>query len=357
MGHDSQRASKLSGLQKQHDLLNEKIERLRVAHAIETSAAIRFQLEKQIEQAESERSQVEQRLGSLDDQAKLAVLTEPGTDTQVALAGPQRQMLEHEQLIQLRQLLVTHFDEGELRTLCFDLDVDYDSLPGEGKANKARELVSYLQRHARLPDLVQIGRKIRSDVPWPLVTEAVSVFAKQVCQVPRARIREHGQNIVLLPRASVESLGISEGSAVELRNRVSGQVRFSFAYSIDRVCDVSIPQVVRSRLGVSLSGQNELEIKRAEPREWLLAHEVCKAPADKIRRFDQNVVVLSSAIARVLDVGEGEIIKIVNQRNGAERPTTAFSMNRVCEVGIPAALRRTLNVQISQHNELILQRT
>ena len=357
MGHDSQRASKLSGLQKQHDLLNEKIERLRVAHAIETSAAIRFQLEKQIEQAESERSQVEQRLDSLDDQAKYAVLTEPEASTQVALAGPQEQMLEHEPLIQLRQLLVTHFDEGELRTLCFDLDVDCDSLPGEGKANKARELVSYLQRRNQILDLVQTGRRLRPNAPWPDMSEAASIVARQVCRVPQTLIEKHGQNIVLLPRASVESLKISKESTVELRNRVTGQVRFSFAYSIDRVCDVSIPQVLRSRLGVSLSGQNDIEIKRAEPREWLLVHEVCKTPADKIRRFGQNVVALSSAIACVLDVGEGEIIKIVNQRNGAEKPVTACSTNRVCEVGIPAVLRRTLNVQIGPHNELILWRT
>jgi len=56
-------------------------------------------------------------------------------------------------LVALHQTLVNCFDLEELRTLCFSLNVDYDSLPGEGKAAKARELVQYMQRHDRLDDL------------------------------------------------------------------------------------------------------------------------------------------------------------------------------------------------------------
>ena len=46
----------------------------------------------------------------------------------------------------LRQILAERFNEGELRTLCFDLGIDYENLPGQGKADKARELVAYFQR-------------------------------------------------------------------------------------------------------------------------------------------------------------------------------------------------------------------
>jgi tetratricopeptide (TPR) repeat protein len=74
-----------------------------------------------------------------------------------------------EQLAQLRQLLSDRFDEGELRTLCFDLGVDYADLPAEGKANKARELVAYLDRHDRILDLLQVGQRSRHDVDWSQV--------------------------------------------------------------------------------------------------------------------------------------------------------------------------------------------
>ncbi len=52
-----------------------------------------------------------------------------------------------DQRIQLRETLVTRFDLEELRTLCDNLDVDFENLPARGKAGKARELVRYMERH------------------------------------------------------------------------------------------------------------------------------------------------------------------------------------------------------------------
>jgi serine/threonine protein kinase len=71
-----------------------------------------------------------------------------------------------EYLKRLRQILIKRFSEGELRTLCADLGIDYDDLPAEGKANTARELVSHLERRDRIPELVRIGKQRRSDIPW-----------------------------------------------------------------------------------------------------------------------------------------------------------------------------------------------
>ena len=68
--------------------------------------------------------------------------------------------------IDLRQTLTERFDEGELRTLCFDLNIDFQSLPGEGKADKARELTAYLERHGRLYDLLKTGPQLRPDIAW-----------------------------------------------------------------------------------------------------------------------------------------------------------------------------------------------
>jgi tetratricopeptide (TPR) repeat protein len=67
-------------------------------------------------------------------------------------------------LTPLRQILSERFDAGELRTLCFDLGVDYDSLPGRGKANKARELVAYLERRQRISELIELGKRQRPDI-------------------------------------------------------------------------------------------------------------------------------------------------------------------------------------------------
>jgi len=66
----------------------------------------------------------------------------------------------------LRQTIVEYFNAGEMRTLCFDLGVDYDDLPGQGKANKARELISYLQRRDRLPELMRMVKQLRPNISW-----------------------------------------------------------------------------------------------------------------------------------------------------------------------------------------------
>jgi hypothetical protein len=82
---------------------------------------------------------------------------------------PGRQDLEPYHIL-LYRLLATRCDEGELRTLCFHLSVDYDDLPASGKANKARELIAFLQRHDRIPELLMIGRELRPDFPWDEIT-------------------------------------------------------------------------------------------------------------------------------------------------------------------------------------------
>ena len=62
---------------------------------------------------------------------------------------------------ELRRILSSLFDEEELRDLCFDLDVDYDSLRGEGKAAQARELVALAERRGHLAELEAAIRRER----------------------------------------------------------------------------------------------------------------------------------------------------------------------------------------------------
>jgi hypothetical protein len=69
-------------------------------------------------------------------------------------------------LVKLRDGLAAHFNESELRDLCFELDVDYEDLPGEGKTAKARELVAYHERRGLIPKLAEICRHLRPNVQW-----------------------------------------------------------------------------------------------------------------------------------------------------------------------------------------------
>jgi uncharacterized protein YjbI with pentapeptide repeats len=74
---------------------------------------------------------------------------------------------------QLHQLLNARLDEEELRTLCFYVDVEYDDLRSEGKANKARELIKYLENRDQIFELVETGRQLRSDISWPDIPKVI----------------------------------------------------------------------------------------------------------------------------------------------------------------------------------------
>jgi len=67
----------------------------------------------------------------------------------------------------LRDLLTQHFDLEELSQLCFDLDIEYENLPGTTRQAKAQSLVEYCLRHNRLPDLSTGCHGLRPTGNWP----------------------------------------------------------------------------------------------------------------------------------------------------------------------------------------------
>jgi hypothetical protein len=69
-------------------------------------------------------------------------------------------------LAMIHQILVEHFSMEELRTLCFELELEYEDLPGEGTAGKARELIGYLERRGRVQELMERGRRLRPNARW-----------------------------------------------------------------------------------------------------------------------------------------------------------------------------------------------
>jgi predicted transcriptional regulator len=66
----------------------------------------------------------------------------------------------------LLPILSARFDLEELRTLCFELGVDFDDLRGEGKTAKARELILRMQRRQQVEKLIKKIRDMRPDIDW-----------------------------------------------------------------------------------------------------------------------------------------------------------------------------------------------
>ena len=115
-------------------------------------------------------------------------------------------------LTDLRQGIISTFNAEELKTLCSDLGVDYDSLGGEGKEAKTRELVAHLVRRGELARLVAYCIPRRPAYAWPQA-EAGSAPAVNLSSAERASL--------------VRQLTASRESLLLIEERMSEFVEFT----------------------------------------------------------------------------------------------------------------------------------
>lgn len=94
------------------------------------------------------------------------LLRTPQLTTYLLARQPDLADLEHANLVTLVKRINNTFNEGELQTLCFELNLPYAELDGRQKGEKARELVLAMQRRRRLPDLLAALRQERPRSNW-----------------------------------------------------------------------------------------------------------------------------------------------------------------------------------------------
>ena len=74
-------------------------------------------------------------------------------------------------LIEFHQQLNEHFNLEEIRTLCFKLHIDYETISGDEKSSRIRELLLAMGRYGRLSDLIKVVREERPNVDWPSIPD------------------------------------------------------------------------------------------------------------------------------------------------------------------------------------------
>lgn len=137
--------TRVSQLLEEYEAINKQI-----THTLSDKDVLRLQ--RQAKHTEIEIDKLERKLFQLDQE------TSSESDIELVVA--------YNQTTKITKLLNQHFDREELRTLCFQLGIDYDDLPAEGRANKARELVKLLSRQDRLPALVALCKELRPNADW-----------------------------------------------------------------------------------------------------------------------------------------------------------------------------------------------
>ena len=82
---------------------------------------------------------------------------------------------------ELREKLAQYFNKEELRTLCFDLGIQYEDLP-DTLEGMARDLVAFLDRRGRIPDLIARCRTLRPNLTYD---QAIVVLKKARLDYPK----------------------------------------------------------------------------------------------------------------------------------------------------------------------------
>lgn len=154
------------------------------------------------------------------------------------------------------------FDLEELRTLAFELGIDYDSLPGEGKAGKVRELILFLDRRGKLGQLLAEIQKLSAD----------------------------------------RALGERYLSEVALWNRLSDFTAAEFSDITDVVLDV-----VRHAIGTEPTGLHD-EYGR------LILHGLDVSPVVKGLRLPALLPVLFLRASQLLDADVQDIVHLLTTR-------------------------------------------
>lgn len=122
---------------------------------IDDSLTLMSQLGRDRQTAASPTAMV-QRLDPGNSKLAAYLITEPQPDDD---AG-------HDDLLALLQKMSSAFSDSDLRDLCFRLNVEYDDIEGNSRHDKIRELVIYMQRRGRLPELIAETAALRPKLDW-----------------------------------------------------------------------------------------------------------------------------------------------------------------------------------------------
>ena len=115
--------------------------------------------------------------------------------------------------LELLNFIRAKFDDNEVRELCFALNIDYESLPGEGKAAKTRELVALCERRDRLPELERAAQHL-AQAPGPAVKRPGGSGFNQSGQTVEKQINVNGDYIEYNLRGDGDIIGDHSRSTV-----------------------------------------------------------------------------------------------------------------------------------------------
>ncbi|MCP4424047.1 MAG: hypothetical protein GY803_06125 [Chloroflexi bacterium] len=173
----------------------------------------------------------------------------------------------------IRKQLVDYFNNSELRELCFQLDVDYEIINGENKLDKARELLTYLNRRNQMTELVTYCQQERPQVKWEIVKTAQALgdeFVERVGLTPAVAAKYYETKFELY-RSTWQALHSLREAGETLWGRASKE---NIAHFADRL-----------REAQQMVGANQILFDKAD-------HDALMAVMDEFNQFQAGKVML-----------------------------------------------------------------
>ncbi len=157
---------------------------------------------------------------------------------------------DNAQLSQLRQKIEEHFNEEELRLLCFELGLEFENLGGRGKVANVVELVSWARRQGRISDLMAAVKQARPNT------------ADVVALLPPHHIPYH-KNELFTGRAewlTALHTGLNRDKTVAVTQAVAGlggvgKTQLALAYCYRHLAEYDLIQWLRADDVTTLSGE------------------------------------------------------------------------------------------------------
>jgi len=143
---------------------------------------------------------------------------------------------------QLIDLISQSFNATDLQGIYLAMGLDYDSLSGGGVQERATELVEYLARRDRLPELLHELVRERPYLPWPDLAVVVSATANRLHHIPhpenphftgREQILQQVENTLRAGQTTVVTQTIAGLGGV-------GKTQVALAYSYAHLADYDL---------------------------------------------------------------------------------------------------------------------
>ncbi|MCA9995126.1 MAG: hypothetical protein KDE56_05230 [Anaerolineales bacterium] len=191
------------------------------------------------------------------------------------------------ELTDLREKLNRYFSLGELKTICFDLRIDHESLDTGNKPALVESLIVHLGRTGRMPELLALVREQRQHVDWPDISQVDLETAVSAANKPTTTINQtfHGTTTVNQPQGDV-----TMGDTITIRDIVGSNVNIKSTLT-------NVSQTVGAMPNGTQSDKETLKSLIEQ-----LSQELEKAPADK----KEDAEAVADAAEAVVDAANKE---------------------------------------------------